>query len=146
MTTDAVIPLSYERASPSPDELQTAQKRLWNNGVDPDRIIFWFIGTFGRTYDLETVIRVARALQERNDRRAQFVLSGDGGSLAECRNLAAGLENVVFTGWVNSTEIEWMMSVASWTWGLRPQRAARPPQQTLRIPGGGFAYSEQSGS
>ncbi|MGK2962835.1 MAG: glycosyltransferase family 4 protein [Gemmatimonadaceae bacterium] len=110
---DAVFPLGYQRANPSAGELQAAAKRLRNAGVDPDRTICWFIGTFGRTYDIATVIEVARRLQERNDHRAQFVLSGDGGRLEECRDLAAGVDNVVFTGWLNSTEIEWMMTAAS---------------------------------
>jgi glycosyltransferase involved in cell wall biosynthesis len=80
--------------------------------VNPDKVVCWFIGTFGRTYELETVIRVARSLHEKGDDRAQFVLSGEGGRLEQCRKLADGLPNVVFTGWLNSTEIEWMMDVA----------------------------------
>jgi len=109
---DGVFPLGYERSSPPAQDLRQAEHRLRDSGVDPERVVCWFIGTFGRTYDLETVIEVARALHERHDYRAQFVLSGDGGRLDECRELAAGLPNVVFTGWVNSTEIEWLMSVA----------------------------------
>jgi glycosyltransferase involved in cell wall biosynthesis len=109
---DGVIPLGYERSSPSVQALRDAEHRLRGAGVDPERVICWFIGTFGRTYDLETVIEVARALHERHEYRSQFVLSGDGGRLDDCRKLAAGLPNVVFTGWVNSTEIEWLMSVA----------------------------------
>lgn len=110
--TDAVFPLGYERSSPSAEELLQAAHRLRASGVNPERVVCWFIGTFGRTYDVETVIHVARTLHEKRDYRAQFVLSGDGGRLDEYRKLAAGLPNVVFTGWINSTEIEWMMSVA----------------------------------
>ena len=109
---DAVFPLSYERSSPSAHELRQADRKLRNSGVDPERVVCWFIGTFGRTYDLRTVIDVARTLHEKQDYRAQFVLSGDGGRLDHYRELATGLPNVVFTGWVNSTEIEWLMSIA----------------------------------
>lgn len=110
--TDAIFPLGYERSSPPTEELYKAEQRLRALGVDPDRVVCWFIGTFGQTYDLETVIKAARILHERNDHRAQFVLSGDGGQLKKCRELAEGLPNVVFTGWVNAPEIEWIMRVA----------------------------------
>ena len=110
---DAVFPLGYERASPSGDELAAAEKHLRRAGVDPTRTICWFIGTFGRTYDLVTVIDVARRLHERNDNRAQFVLSGDGGNAQEIRGLARGLDNVVFTGWLDANGIEWLMRTAS---------------------------------
>lgn len=110
--TDAIFPLGYQRSTPPPAELKKAAHRLREAGVDPEKVVCWFIGTFGRTYELGTVIRVARALHEKNDHRAQFVLSGEGGGLQEFKDLAAGLPNVVFTGWLNSTEIEWMMDVA----------------------------------
>lgn len=110
--TDVIFPLGYERSTPSAVDLKKAEHRLRELGVNPDKVVCWFIGTFGRTYELETVIRVAKAMHERNDDRAQFVLSGEGGSLEEFRRLAAGLPNVVFTGWLNSTEIEWTMDVA----------------------------------
>jgi glycosyltransferase involved in cell wall biosynthesis len=110
--SDAVFPLGYERASPSRHELEAAEKNLRRRGVDPSRVICWFIGTFGRTYDLETVIEAARMLHEKNDNRAQFVLSGEGGNVEACRKLASGLDNVVFTGWLDSSGIEWMMRTA----------------------------------
>lgn len=111
--TDFVFPLSYERSAPSPEALKSAEARLTSVGVDPKRTIFWFIGTFGRTYDLSTVIRAARLLHDSGETRAQFVLSGEGASLRECREMAADVPNVVFTEWVNSTEIEWLMRVSS---------------------------------
>ena len=110
---DRIFPLGYERASPSAAELAAAEKFLLGAGVDPERVICWFIGTFGRTYDVPTVIKAARALEDKHDHRAQFVLSGEGPSTQECREMARGLDNVVFTGWLNSSAIEWMMGTAS---------------------------------
>src|SRR5688572_26252009 len=59
---DAVFPLSYQRASPSPAGLQAAASRLRDQGVDPGRVVCWFIGTFGQTYDVATVIQAARLI------------------------------------------------------------------------------------
>jgi glycosyltransferase involved in cell wall biosynthesis len=110
--SDAIFPLGYERSTPSEADLNKAGHRLRQAGVNPGKTVCWFIGTFGRTYELGTVVQVAKALHEKNDERAQFILSGTGPRLQEFRNRAAGLPNVVFTGWLNSTEIEWMMKVA----------------------------------
>jgi glycosyltransferase involved in cell wall biosynthesis len=71
-----------------------------------------FIGTFGRTYDLSTVISAARELNRQGDDQIQFVLCGHGERADEWRRAAAGLKNVVFPGWVDA---------AQWTYlqGLR---------------------------
>lgn len=77
--------------------------RLRALGVDPDRKGFWFIGTFVGSIDLSTVIEAARALQQRDD--VQFVISGAGQDDARYRAEAAGLNNLVFTGWVDRDDI-----------------------------------------
>lgn len=77
--------------------------RLRTLGVDPDRKAFWFIGTFVGSIDLSTVIEAARALQQRDD--VQFVISGAGQDDARYRANAAGLNNLVFTGWVDREDI-----------------------------------------
>ena len=132
--TDAVFPLGYERSSPARGDLQNAERQLRGVGVDPDRTICWFIGTFGRTYDIATVINVARSLRQRNDMRAQFVLSGDGGNIHEYRQMARGLDNVIFTGWLNSSGIEWMMRSA------RIGLAAYAPDAPQSLPNKLFEY------
>ena len=56
------------------------------------------------------MIESARALV--GNPAIQFVLSGSGERDAEWRRQAAGLRNVVFTGWAGSEELLWLSRVA----------------------------------
>jgi len=77
-------------------------------GVDPNKRIVWFVGTYNRWMDLTPAIDVAKTLHEEGDHRFQFVFSGRGDHAAEWQDRAAGLANVVFTGGVTAPEISWM--------------------------------------
>jgi glycosyltransferase involved in cell wall biosynthesis len=81
-------------------------------GIDETRLICWFLGSFGDTYDLEPVIEAARRLEHRGARSPQFVLSGDGRARERYQRLASGLSNVIFTGWIDADQIASMMQIA----------------------------------
>jgi glycosyltransferase involved in cell wall biosynthesis len=68
------------------------------------RRVVWFAGTFVGSIDLSTVIGAARLLGRRSD--LVFVLTGSGEREAEWRQLARGLPNVLFTGWLNRRELD----------------------------------------
>jgi len=109
---DAVFSLGYREpdwANASVDEGKATLRKL---GVDDSLTICWFLGSFGDTYDLAPVILAARQLQERGEDRPQFVFSGEGRGRAEYERLAAGLGNVVFTGWIDASQIASMMCMA----------------------------------
>lgn len=72
-----------------------------------------FCGTFGVTYDLETIIQAAHRLQHEGRCDIQFVLAGDGDKGRYLRQLAAGLDNVVFTGWLDQTGLRTLMSLSA---------------------------------
>jgi glycosyltransferase involved in cell wall biosynthesis len=98
-----------------------ALARLRQLGVDPSRRICWFAGTFGQSYDLATVIEAAREFQRRGIVAPQFVLCGAGEQDTALRERARDLGNVVFTGWVASTQLE-AIGACAWV-GLQPYRA-----------------------
>jgi glycosyltransferase involved in cell wall biosynthesis len=102
---DQVFPLGYEKPTPSDIDAAQARRELAGAGVDPAKKICWFVGVFGATYDLTTVIKTAALLQERGRDDIQFVLSGGGEKNSEWRKMAEGLRNVVFTGWVDGAKI-----------------------------------------
>src|SRR5262249_40516112 len=74
-------------------------------GIRPHHFVLCFIGTFGATYDLRTVITVARALHEEGDRSIRIVLGGSGPRFQEWTRMAAEVPNVVFPGWLSGGRI-----------------------------------------
>ena len=81
--------------------------------LDYNILYRWFVGIFGRTYDLEIVIDAARHLQERGVDNIQFVFCGDGDYRATWEARSSGLTNVIFTGWVDASEIAYMARISS---------------------------------
>lgn len=121
--SDAIFSLGYGIEAPAPEALERARERLEALGVNPERRIVWYVGTFGSTYDLLPVIEGARRCGEL-EQDVQFVISGAGDDDAMLRARAAGLANVCFTGWVGAAEVFWLRQVAAV--GLQPYRAGAP--------------------
>lgn len=109
---DAVFPLGYQKPSIPEEECKKAKNSLLNQGIDPSKLICWFVGIFGKTYDLGPVIIAARELDLQGFDRIQFVFSGQGDKFSEWFDKAKGLKNVVFTGWVNTEQLAYLMRVA----------------------------------
>jgi glycosyltransferase involved in cell wall biosynthesis len=109
---DALFPLGYQEPDWSKASVVEGKKSLQALGVDASRQVCWFLGSFGSTYDLEPVILAARQLETRGMMSPQFVLSGEGEGRERYERLAAGLHNVVFTGWLDADRIAAMMRMA----------------------------------
>ena len=77
----------------------------------------------GRQYDLAPALHAASRLRGSGRTDIQFVISGDGELGPRWRQLAAGLDNVVFTGWIGADEINWLRAHAAV--GLQPYAQAR---------------------
>ena len=109
---DALIPLGYPERVPT-DKTKTIQARvqLESRGVNFSRTLISFIGTFGRSYDLSTVIEAAKLMATNCD--VQFVLCGDGDRAVDWRAEAKGLPNIVFPGWVDQLEIATLLDASS---------------------------------
>lgn len=110
---DTVFPLGYKRL---PDLY--AEKTLRNNfltekGIDIKKTIVWFVGTFGQTYDLSTVINAAKILDKQNNSDIQFVFTGDGQRMQEWTKKANELSNIVFTGWLNKEHLAYISEIAN---------------------------------
>lgn len=121
---DRVFPLGYPELALDADHRAAAARSLIERGVDPGRKIVLFVGMFGRTYDLSTVMAAARLLRARGAGDCQFVFAGAGDRDARWRAEAAGLDNVVFTGWLARPEIALLLEVA-WV-GLAAYAPAAP--------------------
>lgn len=102
---DTIIPLGYpDPPDMSPDERMTAMAGLKKRGVNPQKKLISFVGTFGRSYDLATVIKAAIDLEARYQ-DLQFVLCGDGERNDEWKKMASGVDSICFPGWVTQEEI-----------------------------------------
>lgn len=105
---DRVFPIGC-RAAPASGERQAAVRspRL---PADSAAAICTFIGTFGSSYDLETVLRAAALLLQTNGPSVRIVLAGGGDKSAAISRAAARLPNVTLTGWLSGVEVEALLA------------------------------------
>lgn len=121
---DAVFPLGYVPPARTVDADEAAGNRLRALGIQEDRILCWYVGSFGRLYDLAPVLEAAKAAATEFGDRVQFVISGEGELGPSWHEKAAGSGNVIFTGWIGADEINWLRSRAAV--GFQPYLAGAP--------------------
>jgi glycosyltransferase involved in cell wall biosynthesis len=122
---DRVFPLGYSNPEDSTRGALLDGSDLRSRfGLEPDKLTVWFLGTFGQTYDLETVIGAASILAQSGAHDIQFVLSGDGEQRGALERKARNLKNVIFTDWVDRAGILSLMKVAGI--GLAAYRVGAP--------------------
>ena len=109
--SDRVFPLGYQEESDGEFDFKSPQLSFQKIGLNESKLLVWFVGTFGQTYNLSTVIKAARELQDRDD--IQFILTGDGEKMEEWSRLAEGMSNVIFTGWVDKLGLAYLSHVSS---------------------------------
>jgi glycosyltransferase involved in cell wall biosynthesis len=103
---DKAFPMGYKTEPPSHDEIADGE-RYWDSlGVTraSGEFVVCFFGTFGRQFDLETVISVAGRL-EREGKPFRFVLCGTGDRYEHYRRMAEGAKSILFPGWVSAARI-----------------------------------------
>jgi glycosyltransferase involved in cell wall biosynthesis len=122
--SDGLFPLGYVAPAINEQQLAAAEHRLRQCGVDPTRTLCWYVGSFGRQYDLEPVLTAAGALGKIGRNDVQFVISGEGEQGQRWRALGENLTNVVFTGWIAGSEIGWLRSHVAI--GLQPYVLGAP--------------------
>jgi glycosyltransferase involved in cell wall biosynthesis len=106
---DGVFPLGYRRASWTAADAAALERRLVGCGIDLRLPMATFVGTFGRTYDLATVIDAARQLASNSDSNLQFILCGAGEREGDWKTRAAGLRSVAFPGWLPAAELSCLL-------------------------------------
>ena len=104
---DAVIPIFGPGPAPDAGTLPPLPAT-----IAPNRTIFAFVGTFGRSYDLHTVVRAARQLAPEVAEKIQIVIAGDGEERRAIQAESAGLSHLVFTGWLDRASVARLMDVS----------------------------------
>ena len=104
---DKVFPLGFDSEGKS--KIIIDDKDFTRLNVNAKHCNIWFVGTFGRTYDLSTVIKVARKLEKTNP-NVKFIFTGDGEKMDLWKKEANFLKNIIFTGWVGKNELHYISS------------------------------------
>lgn len=116
---DQVFPLGYE-ARPRPDAAGLAAFR--EKLSVGDKMLISFVGSWGRTYDLELIRVAAEKLVGRDD--LAFVVAGDKDTQPALRDALARLPNVKLPGWLGADEIALLISASAV--GLLPYQPNAP--------------------
>ena len=109
-SNDRVFPLGYQQAEWSRSDHDALMNRLSACGADLRKPLAVFVGTFGRSYDLDTVIAAAAQLSRKGNCEVQFVLCGAGEYEQKWRKAARGNPSVAFPGWLPAGELACLLS------------------------------------
>ena len=111
-SNDVSFPFGYPALGKQSDTELYEQKQFWAaKGLSEDKFIVSFFGNIGHQFDLETVIEAARRLDNETN-NISFVLCGDGDRLEEYRKMAKGLSNLIFPGWINKSQIIYLLGLS----------------------------------
>jgi glycosyltransferase involved in cell wall biosynthesis len=119
---DAVIPLGYPAPNWEPGDEEKAERYCRELGVGLSDRLVCFIGSWGRTYDLDTAVEAALLLRERPGLR--FVFAGDGESYSRIAKRIGAVDSIILPGWIDSDQVRWLLRRAQV--GLMPYDAAAP--------------------
>jgi glycosyltransferase involved in cell wall biosynthesis len=104
------FPFGYPEEAPSAQDVQEAEK-FWDcYGVTTksgQKNVCYF-GGLGHQLDMTVTIEAARKLKSKKF-KIKMVLCGSGDLLDDYREKAAGLDNIIFPGWVDAAKIHVLM-------------------------------------
>lgn len=111
---DCVFPLGYPPLQKLTEgQFACLSKRLRDEySLSADAFVVTFIGVFGASYDLGTVVEAARLIERQNP-KVHFILAGDGDQADAVRRQARGLSNVTLTGWLGQENIRALLAISS---------------------------------
>lgn len=73
-----------------------------------DKVNLVYVGTLGHSYDISTILSAIRHLSEKDRKKLQFIIIGDGPKRKQFQQEAKGLP-VIFTGMVAYPEMVWLL-------------------------------------
>ncbi len=97
---DKVFRLTSPQGKVSHDELVIANEWWISKGLEKNKPVIFFVGTFMSVYDFKPVFAAAEKLKS-----VQFVLCGDGYYLNSVKKMMKNLNNVIFPGWIDRPQI-----------------------------------------
>lgn len=76
------------------------------------KTIFAFLGSFGKSYDLDLIVKAAQSYSDRGNTDIHFCIAGDGEQRPLIENAAMSLENLSYLGWLNSKQTAVFLSLS----------------------------------
>lgn len=105
-----VYPLGYSVSDWTDSDELAVKSRFERCGLSLYKPTICFVGSFGRTYDIETVINAAKLLWNREGWGGQIAICGGGEREKEWRDMADGVIGIGFMGWLSAGELSCMLS------------------------------------
>lgn len=102
--------------------------------VEEKAVVISFVGSFSEAYDLASVCRAARRLNDINGVNVMFIMAGSGVQEKKLRSSYSNIPNLVFTGWLDQQSISWLLNRSSI--GICPYNSRRP----ITLPNKPFEY------
>jgi len=106
---DKAFSFAYNSVPPAPEHLTVADSYWDSLGVLKNDQIFTvcFFGSINRQFDFATVFKAFNSVAIKD--KVRLVVCGAGDNLEYFKGLAAGQNNIVFTGWVDAPKIYSLM-------------------------------------
>jgi len=133
---DAVFPMGYPARRMYPVERVQAKTEQYrqNYGLDRNRMLVTFVGSFTHSFDFATVVRAAREFDRGRGSEIKFILAGDGPTMSEVRGMASGVTNMFFPGWLDQESVRAILDLSSV--GLAPYHDSA----SMSLPNKPFEY------
>ena len=127
---DIVVPLTTKRQKFVGNDFSESGQFFKSKGIDlqDGQPRFCFVGSLSPAFDFSTIFDVASRFKKKH-LPGQFVLCGDGSEISALRNMASGLDNVIFLGWVSAVEMNALFSVTMAS--LAPYRNSEDFKQSI---------------
>ena len=69
-----------------------------------DKTVYGFLGSFGKSYDLDLIVRAAEEFHAQGNEDIHFAIAGDGEQRAMIEEAEARLPNFSYLGWINADD------------------------------------------
>lgn len=113
-TADGVFPLGYVAPSLAEAPSKAAQAELRKKlNIPPGAKVVSFLGIFGSSYDIATMVKAAILLQKQQREKVHLVMAGDGDKMALARSMAAGVSTISIPGWMDQPTARTLNALSS---------------------------------
>lgn len=105
---DRVVPMGYIKSGDIEADQLNEGGRFWDELSITEHsgyLIVSFIGTIGRSSNLDVVVEAAKKLEAEN-KKIKLVICGDGELAGSLHKKTKGLGNVIMPGWINNGQIK----------------------------------------